>query len=81
MVVERNGAGGDGLPSTFLRRDRGAGFPGARGAGFASRVGKLNAGDGTFRVDEIRDAFERGDVLVFPDSEVLGRDAAARFHG
>src|SRR2546425_13090051 len=41
----------------------------------------LHAGDGAARVDELHDPLEPCDVLVFPDPEVLRRDAPLRSHG
>ena len=49
---------------------------GDRHAGFAAGMRQLDAGACALRVDEIGDALECGDVLVFPDAEIAGRDAA-----
>src|ERR1700685_1739021 len=49
-------------------------------AGLASGMRELNARHSALRLYEARNAGERLNVLVFPDAEIPGRNAAARFH-
>ncbi len=50
--------------------------PGNIAGGFESGVGELGSGHGSVLADEMDDAGEVLDVLVFPDTEVAGTDAA-----
>ncbi len=49
---------------------------GNRHAGLATGVGELGAGVGSVLVEKVGDALELRDVLVFPDAEIAGGDAA-----
>ena len=75
-LVEADGGGGDGLPATFGGGDGADLLPWDGHAGFAAGVGELGAGVGAVLVQEGGDALELGDVLVFPDAEIAGGDAA-----
>src|ERR1700761_9513562 len=75
-LVEADCGGGDRLPAAF-GGGHGAGWlPWDGHAGFAASVGELDAGVGAVIVQEGGDALELGDVVVFPDTEVGGGDAA-----
>ena len=77
VVGKGDGRGRDDVgPSAFGGRDDAVMFPGRTHAGFAAGVGELNAGAGAVSMEEVDDAGERGDVLVFPEAEVKRRDAA-----
>src|SRR5689334_9371651 len=79
---ERDVAGGDGLPAVlFVGRDVSAAVPWATGAGFASRVGDLDPGDGAVVVKEAHDAREIVDVLILIYPEVPVGDATSGFDG
>ena len=75
-VGKRDGAGRDGFPSALRFGDEASVLPGARCAAFASGVGELNSGDGSLPQQKLGDAREEGDVVVFPDAEILRADAA-----
>ena len=64
------------MPAAFGGRDGADFFPGDGHGGFAAGVGELGAGVGAMLMEEVGDALELGDVLVFPDTEVGGGDAA-----
>ena len=74
--VEADRGGGTGLPATFRGRNGASLLPWNGHAGLAAGVSELGASVGAVLVEEVRDALEFGDVLVFPDSEVSRRDAA-----
>ena len=79
---EGDGAGRDGLPAAFLGRwSSRSPANGRRHAGFAAGVGELDSGTHALRVDEASDALQVGNVRVFPDAQVGGRDAAFRDDG
>ena len=78
---EGDGAGGDGLPVAFLWCEEAFAAERRSHAAFASGVGQLDTGADALRVNEGRDLLEPGDVLVFPDAEVGGGDAAFRQNG
>ena len=78
---EGDGAGGYGFPAACGFGDEPAGAPGRRRAGFASSVSQLDAGNGALAQEKMRDAGEEADVIVFPDAEILGADAAFRGDG
>jgi hypothetical protein len=63
-------------PSPLFWADGLAASPGRRGAGFTSGMRELGARDGALAFDECRNAGEEFDVLVFPNSEILGTDPA-----
>lgn len=74
---EGDGAGcGDVAPSTFRRWEQGFAFPGTALAGLASRMGELDRRVCALSVEEVDDARKHGDVPVFPDAEVIGRNSA-----
>ena len=79
------GSGGgriDGPPSAFGDRDGVAVIaPGNIGGGFETGVGELGSGDGSVLAEEANDLGEFLDVVVFPDSEVIGTDSAFRHYG
>jgi hypothetical protein len=75
-LIEADGRGGDGLPAAFGGRDGADFFPWNGHAGFAAGVGELGAGVGAVLVQEAGDALELREVLVLPDAEVAGSDAA-----
>ena len=50
--------------------------PRRRHAGFAAGVGELDSGARALGMEEGGDAGERRDVLVLPEAEILGADAA-----
>jgi len=66
------------LPGAFFGEQQALGDEGRRHAAFAAGMGELNAGSCTLGLEELGDALEGGDVLVFPDTEVAGGDAAFR---
>ncbi len=71
------GGGIDGTPAAFGDGDGVAVIaPGNIGGGFESGVGELGSGNGSMLADEVDSSGEVLDVLVFPDSEVAGTDAA-----
>jgi len=80
-IVEANGGGSDGLPAAFGGGDGAIGLPWNGHAGFAAGVGELGAGVGAVLVQEGGDALELGSVLVLPDAEIAGSDAAFRADG
>jgi hypothetical protein len=80
-LIEANGGRGYGLPAAFGWEDGPVLLPGDGHAGFASGVSELSAGVGAVLVQEGGDALELGDVLVLPDAEVAGADAAFRADG
>jgi hypothetical protein len=70
------GAGGYGLSATLGGQDQVLADERRGHAGFAAGVGQLDAGAGALGVEEGGDAGEGGDVVVFPNAEVGGGDAA-----
>ena len=76
-----NRAGSHSLPSALGDWDLPATFPWPVGTGFAPGMGQLDSGNGSLGCDEFRDGGEHGDVLVPPDAEVFGADAANRLDG
>ena len=81
FIVEGGIAGADYRPATFAFGHHALARPRAVGAGFAAGVGQLNAGHAALRRDEGVDALEHGHLLIFPDAEVFGTDAALGRHG
>lgn len=75
--VELDGAGRDHIsPAAFAGRNCALFWrPGAIGAGFASGVRELNAGETSLVVNEADDGREGFGVTVAPDAEVFGADA------
>ena len=83
-VIRRKGdrAGRDRLPSALGRSYRRRPLLKGRGrARLAPGVRQLHAGARALRMDELRDAAEIGNVLVFPDAKIGRRDAAFRQYG
>src|SRR5215469_13075673 len=56
MIVESDGAGGDGLPASFGRRNRPGAFPRTWSAGFAPCMGNLDSGGDFLFSNELRNA-------------------------
>ena len=79
-VVLRKGqcAGRDRLPAAFLGRQQP--FPAKRWshAALASGMGQLNADARPLRVNKARNLFQPCKVVVLPDAQIGGRDAALR---
>src|SRR5450631_3587563 len=74
---EGDGAGRcDVGPALLGGREETLVVPGTAHAGLASGVGELDSSVRAVGVEEIDDAGERGDVLVLPEAEVVGGDAA-----
>src|ERR1019366_9516669 len=72
---ERHGTGTDGLPCAFLWEQQALAAKGRRHAGFATGMGELYAGTRALRMNEGGDLFQPGDVVVFVNAEISGRDA------
>jgi hypothetical protein len=64
------GAGRDGLPSTFSGQEKTVADLGRSHARLSAGVGQLNAGAGALGVEKCGDARQGGDVRVFPDAEI-----------
>ena len=79
-VAVRLVAGADDGPAATFLRNGAASAPGGVGAGLASGVRELRADQAAVRVNEVRDAAQRDDVLVVPQAQVLGADAALGGH-
>ena len=58
-----------------------AAFPRDASAAFATGVRNLHSRNRALRLYERGDAREISDVLIFPNAEITGADAAACFHG
>lgn len=52
-----------------------------RRGGFAPRVRELDAGTDSLGVDEVDDALQARDVVVFVDSQIVGSNASFRDDG
>ena len=74
-------AGSQSRPSALIFRDAGVTFPGARGARFSAGVRQLCGRYTALALHKTCDAFECGNVVVAPDAEILGRNAALRRNG
>jgi hypothetical protein len=57
------------------------GSPGTRHTRFASGVRQLHSGACTLRVNKFDNPPQAGDVIVFPQPQVFGRDAPFGQHG
>jgi len=80
---KRHGAGRNGLPATLGGQEQALasadwGWERHAHAAFSSRMGQLNADAGALGVNEACYSRKGWDVLVLPDAEVAGRDAALR---
>jgi len=71
-----DGGWGDGLPSALSGRDQMLAGERCRHAGLAAGVGKLDARTSALGVDKVDDAGKSRYVLVFPNAQIGGRDAA-----
>jgi len=71
-----DGRGSDRLPCAFLGQQKAFGYEGRGHTPLAAGVGELDAGASSLGMEEQGDAPQGGDMLVFPNTEVSGGDAA-----
>ena len=76
IVREGDRARRDRHPAAIFDRNFAGADPWALRAAFAAGVGDLHAGDGALRLQKSHDARQKLDVLVLPNSQILGTDAA-----
>jgi len=69
---ESDSAGRDRLPAALRWQEQMFAGKGNRHAALAPGMCELNGGAGALRVNELNDAFEAGNVAVFPDSKIAG---------
>jgi hypothetical protein len=81
-----DGAGGDEVPTVPVEHlgvvggQRVLAFPGAGQPGFAAGMTELDGGGGALGLDEVGDALQAGDEVVFPQAQVADGAAASAFY-
>ena len=76
VVGKGQGAGAHHGPAALGFGHRARAAPRAVGAGFAAGVGQLHARHAALRHNEVVDAPQHGHLLIFPQAQVFGTDAA-----